>query len=201
MEFSEVIGKRRSIRKFIEEPVPDHLIREILDTGRLAPSGLNLQPWRYVVVKNEESRKRISKAIPSPHAAASPVLIICCADTSAFAEIPVRIKELIKAGALSSSYYENSDNQDRLSASMDSDFIKVNAAINTAISIDHMILKATDLGLGSCWIGAFDESLMKETAGLDDRYKVIAVLAIGYPDQVPAPRPRLSLDEIIIKEL
>ncbi|MEL7658168.1 MAG: nitroreductase family protein [Bacillota bacterium] len=202
MEFNEVITKRRSIRKFTNEPIPDSLIRELMDAGRLAPSGLNIQPWRYVVVKSEEMRNNISHAIFSPHAAGSPVLILCCADLMAFSAIPARIKELKEAGAFAGTYRENSDFNDVLeNKNTNNDLLKINAALNTAISIDHILLKATDLGLGSCWLGAFDESKIKESASLDDRYNVIAVLAIGYPDQSPSPRPRLSVDELLIKEL
>lgn len=202
MDFNEVIKQRRSIRKFKNEPVPDNLIRELIDAGRLAPSGLNVQPWRYIVVKSKEIREKIAQAISSSHAANSPILIICCIDMLTFSALPVRINELKEAGAFSGTNRENSDFKDFLeNKNIDKNLLRINSALNAAISIDHILLKATDLGLGSCWLGVFDESKIKEFTGLDERYYVTAVLAVGYPDQSPPPRPRLSIDEILIREL
>jgi nitroreductase len=201
MEFNDVINQRRSIRRFKNELVPDSLLRELLNAGRLAPSGLNVQPWRYILVKSEEYRKKIAQAIFSKHAANAPALIICCADIRAFSTLPVRINELNEAGAFSDTPRENSNYDDLLNITIDHDVLRTNLALNTAISIDHILLKATDLGLGSCWLGAFDESKIKEMAGLDEYYNVIAIVAVGYPDQAPPPRPRLSVEEILIREL
>ncbi len=198
MEFNEVVRSRRSIRKFKKEPIPDSMIREVIDAGRLAPSGVNIQPWRYVIVKSEEKRKTVSNAVYSKHAAIAPVLIICAIDLRTYAEMPVRIKELIKADAIKSTPLEKASSEDIFGNEV---WLKVNSALNAAISIEHMVLKATDLGLGSCWLGAFDESGVKKAAELDEGYLITALLAIGYPDELPEPRPRLALNEIIIKEI
>ena len=64
-----------------------------------------------------------------------------------------------------------------------------------------MTLKAVDLGLGSCWVGFVDRAKVKELLDLDDTYEVVALLPIGYPDQNPPPRPRLSIGDIVVKEL
>jgi Nitroreductase len=202
MDFNEVIKQRRSIRKFKDEPIPNNLIRELIDAGRLAPSGLNVQPWRYIIAKSKENREKIAQAIPSSHVGSAPILIICCIDTQAFSALPARINELKETGAFLGTARENSDFKDVLeNKNIDISYLKINMALNAAISIDHIILKATDLGLGSCWLGVFDESKIREFTGLDDCYYVTAVIAVGYPDQSPPPRPRLSIEEILVKEL
>ncbi len=73
MEFDKVISLRRSIRKYKQQGIPDQNINELLEAARWAPSGLNLQPWRYVVVKDKAMIGSIAEAIPSEVAAAAPL--------------------------------------------------------------------------------------------------------------------------------
>lgn len=84
---------------------------------------------------------------------------------------------------------------------MDQAAIKAYLTLNAAIAIEHIVLRAVDLGLGSCWIMMFDSAKAKSMLELDDRYDVVALLPIGYPDQSPAARPRLTLEELVIKEV
>ena len=69
--------------------------------------------------------------------------------------------------------------------------------LNCAICMDHMILTATDLGLGTCWIAAFDEEKVREILGIPDNIRVAFITPIGYPAESPPPRPRRSLNEIV----
>ena len=73
--------------------------------------------------------------------------------------------------------------------------------LNAAIAIDHITLRAVDLGLGTCWVMMFDQEKAKQALGLDDNYNVVALIPVGYPDQSPGPRPRLERDQILLKEL
>ena len=73
-------------------------------------------------------------------------------------------------------------------------------AIDVAIALDHMTLAAAALGLGTCWIGAFYEDLVKEILGVPPEIRVVALLPLGYPAEEPGPRGRKSLDEIIARE-
>ncbi|XER08186.1 hypothetical protein SRRS_38000 [Sporomusa rhizae] len=57
-----------------------------------------------------------------------------------------------------------------------------------------------DLGLGTCWIGLYDSDILKELLDIEDRYHIVNVLLVGYPDQAPVARPRLKKEDIIIKE-
>ncbi|MEA3305727.1 MAG: nitroreductase family protein [Candidatus Omnitrophota bacterium] len=69
--------------------------------------------------------------------------------------------------------------------------------IDVAISIDHMTLKAVEEGLGTCWIGAFNEAKAKEILGVPDEIRVVELLAIGYPAHVPGEKTRKELSEIV----
>ena len=68
------------------------------------------------------------------------------------------------------------------------------------IAMEHLILEATELGYGTCWIGAFDEKRVKEILGIPEQYRVIALTPIGVPAESPPPRPRKPLEEIVFED-
>ncbi|UCD83541.1 MAG: nitroreductase family protein [Deltaproteobacteria bacterium] len=72
--------------------------------------------------------------------------------------------------------------------------------IDVAIAVDHMTLKAVEEGLGTCWIGAFREDEVKEILNIPEEVRVVALLPIGYPQDIPGPTPRKSKDEMIVWE-
>ncbi len=67
---------------------------------------------------------------------------------------------------------------------------------DTMTAMEHLILEATELGYGTCWIGAFDEAKVKEILGIPEQYKVVALTPVGVPGEAPPPRPRKPLEEI-----
>ena len=72
--------------------------------------------------------------------------------------------------------------------------------IDTAIAVDHMTLQAVEEGLGTCWIGAFDEEKVKEILNVPDNIRVVSLLPLGYPSDIPRPKSRKNLDEIVMWE-
>ncbi|HWQ96133.1 MAG TPA: nitroreductase family protein [Candidatus Methylomirabilis sp.] len=72
--------------------------------------------------------------------------------------------------------------------------------IDTAIAVDHMTLSAVEEGLGTCWIGAFDEKRVKGILNIPNNIRVVALLPLGYPSAMPPPIPRKNLDEIVLWE-
>ncbi|NJD53773.1 MAG: nitroreductase [Candidatus Methanoperedens sp.] len=72
--------------------------------------------------------------------------------------------------------------------------------IDTAIAVDHMTLSAVEEGLGTCWIGAFDEKKVKEILKIPDEIRVVTLLPLGYPSDIPHPTPRKNLDEVVMWE-
>lgn len=70
------------------------------------------------------------------------------------------------------------------------------AIVDTTIALEHMALEACEMGLGSCWIGAFNEDEIKELLRIPEKYKVVALLPIGYPAETPQPRSRRNIHEI-----
>ena len=205
MELLNVIQSRRSIRKFKSNEVPDAVIRELLDAARLAPSGSNLQATRFVVIKSPVERMKLKECTPLPFVAHAPVIIACCIDKEGMGNTQVRYRELMEAQAFVGTPLADDPTLMEAAAkrrsSMDPATIKAYLTLNAAIAIEHIVLRAVDLGLGSCWIMMFDSAKTKSMLGLDDRYDVVALLPIGYPDQSPAARPRLPLEELVLKEV
>ncbi len=72
--------------------------------------------------------------------------------------------------------------------------------IDTAIAVDHMTLQAVEEGLGTCWIGAFDEEKVKEILNIPENVRVVSLLTLGYPGDIPRPKSRKNLDEIVMWE-
>lgn len=202
MELTDALKARRSIRKFKPDPIPDNLVTELLEAARLAPSGTNLQPWRFVILKSEEARARLADCTPLPFVYKAPLVIVCCADTQALETMKVRINELKESGAFMNTPLEKTGDDSYVkSRRMDAETAKAYTRLNTAIAIEHITLRAVDLGLGTCWVMMFSQEKVKEALDLEDKYNVVALLPLGYPDQLPAPRPRLPLEDLVLKEL
>ena len=204
MELLRTIQSRRSIRKFKSDPVPDSCIQELLEAARRAPSGSNLQPARYVVIKSEKERAKLKECTPLPFVVNAPVVIACCIDKGVMDNSMERYKELMAADAFVDTPLADGamvEAYARRRRSLDPAVIRAYLALNAAIAIEHIALRAVDLGLGSCWIMMFDNEKTRRILELDDRYDVVALLPVGYPDQSPAARPRVPMAELVIKEI
>ena len=203
MEFIDVLHSRRSIRKFKRTPVADELIKELLEAARLAPSGTNLQPWRFVVIKSEEKRRALLGHTVS-FVTKAPVVIACCVDLTTYnIHKPERVKELTKAGVFSGIdlNFTDSDKYWRERGAMDMAAIREYVSINCAVAVEHLVLRATDLGLGTCWVMMFDHDPVHKIIDLADNLFVLALIPVGYAEQSYLPRPRLPLKELLIKEI
>ncbi|MBN2422282.1 nitroreductase family protein [Candidatus Woesearchaeota archaeon] len=159
MDVFECIATRRSIRKFMNVDVPMELIGAIIDSGRYAPSSGNVQNWRFVIIKNKDTINKIAEgAMQQLWIADAPIIIIVCAETEKLGQF---------YGVRGERLY---------------------SIQNCAAAIQNMLLAAHALGLASCWIGAFDENIIKRITNVPEDVRIQAILPIGYPDEVvPAP--------------
>jgi len=162
MELMEAIRKRRSIRKYRPDPVPQEDIEYVLEAARLAPSWANSQCWHLVVVTDPQVKEAVAKA-GNPWTAQAPALIVACADAT-------------KPGTKGDQQYY---------------------MLDIGIAVEHLILAATDRGLGTCWIGAFKEEVAREALGVPDSIRVVAFTPLGYPAEPPGPQRRKSLNQIV----
>ena len=108
--------------------------------------------------------------------------------------------ELLESGAFDG-VEVNFDSSAPYSTVMDTEAARAYLALNVAIAIEHIVLKAVDLGLGSCWLGRFDRDKLQEYLKLDESIYPVVLLPVGYPDQSPKPRPRFDLDKLILKTI
>ncbi len=204
MELFDVIKRRRSIRKYTKEPVPRGEIFKLLEAARQAPSGTNRQPWRFLVVQDNAKRKQLQAAAYDQRwMSTAPVIIVCCADLNAYSRsnVRTRVEELIEIGA-----FEDVPEVRNYVACLPEQAWQMNdiipsAMFNVGIAIEHMVLAATDLGLGTCWVQRIDRAKIMDACELADNLFVVALLVLGYPNQNPRPRPRLPLEEIYLGEI
>ena len=198
MEFTEVVRIRRSIRKYKEREVPQVYIEKILEAARLAPSGTNRQPWRFKVVTGED-RKKLVPACPQSFITKAPVIIVCCLDLRSYLKktIVSRLDELVERGVIRK---EEVGALYRRPAPESLEKVELNptAYVDLGIAVEHMVLAATDLGLGSCWIRFMDPDKVHQVLQLPDNIVVAALLPLGFPAEDPTPRPRFSLPDILL---
>jgi len=171
METSVCIKTRRSVRKFLPKPVEEEKILELLEAARWAPSAGNTNETRFVIVKNLETRKKIAEA---------------CLGQYWMTMAPVYIIVLSK--------YEK---MERLYGTRG---INLYMPVGAGASIQNLLLRANDLGLGACWVGAFDDFLVSQAIKATEEAKPIAIIPVGYPHTVPKPTPRPDLNEIVYFE-
>jgi nitroreductase len=174
MDFLELVSRRRSVRRYADRPVPCELLDECLEAARRAPSACNAQPWSFVVTDAREGVERLARAAFSgiyrmnAFAARAPVLVTVITERSKYA---ARL-----GGRLRGVQY---------------------SLIDIGIAGEHFALAAAERGLGTCWLGWFDEKAVKKTLGLGRRARVDVMLSAGFPEPgAGREKPRRALDEI-----
>lgn len=167
MELFETIEKRRSVRKYKNMPLEKEKIEQVLNAARLAPSWKNMQCWRFLVLESEEKRQAVLSAIPDDNP---------CKKGLGMAPVII-----VVCADPEESGHDNGI-----------DFWIADAAI----ALEHMCLAATALGLGTCWVAWLDENKLKNNLQIPDKFRVIGLTPLGYPEYQPNPRPRKKLSEI-----
>ncbi len=201
----EAIEKRRSIRKFKPDPVSQEILLALLDAARRAPSGCNAQPWRFKIVTDEAAKSKLAQAAYGQvFLSQVPVVLVCCADIQGYMEgMRSGIEELAHSGTIDGTVIrilqERAKQMDTQMALMAREHVASRVAFNVAIAVEHIVLRALDFGLGTCWVRLFDEAKVRELFGWDDRLFVVALLPVGFPDESPPPRRRLRVEELVIE--
>src|SRR5680860_1177243 len=159
MQVKEAIEQRRSIRKFKEDPVAPSVLEELLEAARLAPSGSNIQPWRFQAVTSGDMRTKLAACtFRLNFIAEAPITMVCCADSKALETRKRRVNELVVSGAFQGTGLEDISLSDYPDSSRRSDAAnQAYVNLNVAIAIEHMVLRSVELGLGSCWTMLFEQ--------------------------------------------
>jgi len=167
MDIFQAIRGRRSIRRYKDLPVEDEKIEQILDAARLAPSWKNMQCWRFLIIRSPEQRTALLDSFPDENPG-----------KKAIGTAPAVI--LVCANPA------ESDVENGIAYYI----------ADTAIAFEHLCLSAHALGLGTCWLGWYDEEKIKFQFSIPQHIRIVGITPLGYPDQKPKPRPRKELAEI-----
>lgn len=198
MELWDAIRKRRSIRRFASEPVPDDVLHTLIEAARLAPSAVNAQPWRFVAVRDASVRERLSHHVLQPFVCEAPLVLVCCAVPPTDDDYASGLEMLAASGALDATAKEAIEQHIR---GRDASTRLISAIRDCALAIEHIVLMCVDRGLGCCPVGSFDEQGVKEVLGIPPHVRVVLLLAIGTPlEGSPPPRPRLPRERILAYE-
>ena len=167
MDVFEAISKRRSIRKYKNTPVEEYKLDKILKSARIAPSAANRQEWKFLVVKDKETRENlVDAANGQKFLGEAPVTIVAISTES---------ERVMPCGQPA-------------------------YTVDLSIAVSFMILEATELGLGTCWLGAYKEDEIKEILNIPEKMRVPAMFTLGYANENPDPRPRKNIEQITIFE-
>jgi len=163
MTVLEAIRKRYSCRSYKEKGIEQEKLDTILEAARLAPSARNFQDWRFVVVTESQTKRRVAEATNKADAFAGAGAIIAACSNGDYV---MRCGQAI-------------------------------GPIDVAIALEHICLQATDLGLGTCWIGSFDPQKVRQVLGIPDDIAIIELMTVGYPaDSKPEPK-REPMEKIV----
>ncbi len=166
MSVLRIIKERRSVRRYKPDPIPPEALLRVLEAARFSPSGKNLQPWKFILVRDSQVKRRLAEAsVGQSFIAGAPIVVVACGFPD---ECYSRMGNYMKSWP-----------------------------VDVAIALEHLILQAQEEGLGTCWIGAFEEKEVKRILQIPDNVKVLALTPLGFPDEKPSSRGRKSLNEIV----
>lgn len=201
----KVIQDRRSVRNFTDEPIADQDLDMILEAARLAPSGENAQPWRFIVVKDELMRKKMGAIAGGGSSRRFTAEFVTKKMQERFANLEDEAKKQAAFQKLTTG---------QVSAFMAEAPINLvvcgkkdvwDTPYDTSAAIENILLMVAALGLGACWVIApcidiRDEDRIKGLLGIPEDYKAVSIISIGHPARAHKPRPRMPLKELVFTE-
>ena len=179
MDFFELVMKRKSVRSFSEKNITDSDLHKCVEAARMAPSACNSQPWKFILIKDKKKKEELVKAAvnglytdkigPNKLLFEAPVIV---------ALVVEKMKLTAKSGALIKG----------------TDY----SLIDVGIAGEHFILQATELGIGTCWVGWFNEKKVKKALQIPKYLRVPCLIAMGYPkNEMERKKKRKDLDQIL----
>ncbi len=176
--WSQSSGVVFSVRRYDERSVSDEVVRSIVEAARLAPSAENSQPWRFVAVTSRRPWRELARLCfsgifrPTRFAAKAPLIIALCAERGSLVEAGKSVKD------------------------------RAMYQLDCGIAGEHLVLRAAELGLGTCWIGWFNRSGARRALGVPFHVRVVALISVGYPaaDLPPRPKVRKQLSQVLYKD-
>ncbi|HYN48866.1 MAG TPA: nitroreductase family protein [Candidatus Nanopelagicales bacterium] len=169
MSFAELIRARYAVRAYRPDPVPDTLLAQVLEAGRLAPTAANRQPIGIIVVHTAGREAELGRIYGREWFVRAPLVLCVCT---------VPREAWTRTASDGRSY----------------------ADVDAAIVMDHLVLAATELGLGTCWIVAFDPAAARDVLALPDGVEPLVFTPLGFPADQPTAKERRPLAELVHHE-
>jgi nitroreductase len=167
LDVFEAIKSRRSIRAYTGEKVSDETVKRLIDAARWAPSAGNIQPWEFVIVRDLETKRRLSAAaLDQTFIEEAPIVIVVCAD------------------------------KNRSGGRYGQRGVNLYCLQDTAAAVQNMLLAARALGLGACWIGAFREEEVERILKTPKAVRTVAIVPVGHPAEKPSAPQKRSIGDI-----
>ena len=192
----ELISSRKSVRKYLNKEIPDEDLRKILEAGRLAPSWMNVQCWKFILIKSQENKDLLSElSIGQQQVKNAAALIVCLADTKSWDEAGITG---IQNPALNPAMQcENG--------------IFVRSLEQVIFPVSYMMLEAEALGISSCIIGAVGSDVTKILPDVQEKAKIAlnisdgqiiaSIIALGYEENPKQTvKTRKDFDSVIYLE-
>jgi nitroreductase len=164
VDFLKLAEARRSVRAYLDKPVEEEKLTQVLEAALLAPTASNLQPFRLIVVHTRGKQADLRRLYDREWFVQAPLVICACGVP---AEAWVR-----------------------------SDGTRLHH-VDVAIVMDHLILAATSLGLGTCWVAAFDVAAAREVFGIPAVVEPLVMTPLGYPADEPSPKTRRPMADLV----
>lgn len=185
---NEAITQRRATQGFKPDPIPDEVLHELLGLAMLAPSGFNLQPWKFIVLKEQESRERLMKvAMNQAKVAEAPVVVIACANPNGWRDDIAKVVEMAKESGQITDEAVGEQIRNKASGFISTIDNRIWATKQTMIAFTHLMLLAETYGIDTAPMEGFSEVEVKAAFNIPDDFLVLALLAMGYRSKPDRP--------------
>jgi len=160
MNSIEKMLTRKSIRKYKKESISENVFKNILEAGRRSPSATNIQPWHFVVIRDQKAKEACSLGGFNRFTGDADFIVV----------------GLYKPSEVMMEPY---------------------SLMDVTIALQNMVTAAWLQGVGSCWIGAWNDAILRDTLHLPADSKIVGLVTFGIPDENPTQPPKKTLNEII----
>ncbi len=168
MELREAISERRSIRAYAKGEIEKARLLRFLEDANMAPSAGNLQARDFIVIRDADQKKEIADAaLGQRFIADAPVVVVVCAN---------KARSSSKYGRRGANLY---------------------SILDAALAAQNLMLSCTNEGLGSCYVGAFNEKRLRKILAIPKTVVPVGIIPIGHPDETPPPTDRISIEQIV----
>lgn len=164
MELLDLMKNRYSVRGYKSDEVEEEKLKMVLEAARLAPTAVNKQPFKFLVIKTSGREQELNRIYPADWFVQAPIIICAC--------------------TLADQGWTRRDGKNY-------------SEVDTAIAMDHLILEATSLGLGTCWMAAFDLKAAREVLNIPDDVLPLLFTPLGYPATETGIKSRKPIEELV----